>query len=76
MHCPLRKHSFLDGNLARLIRLKEDMKTALSTEVTIICYPEQEEIVQQFLRNRVRTQLITLEKVEHALGLIKDEEES
>ena len=52
------------------------MKTALSTEVTIICYPEQEEIVQQFLRNRVRTQLITLEKVEHALGLIKDEEES
>ena len=69
-------YSFLDGNLARLIRLKEDMKTALSTEVTIICYPEQEEIVQQFLRNRVRTQLITLEKVEHALGLIKDEEES
>ena len=47
-------YSFLDGNLARLIRLKEDMKTALNTVITIICYPEQEEIVQQFLRNCVK----------------------
>lgn len=67
-------YSHLDGDIGRLLHLKEDLLRS-PTVVDMICYPEQEEMLKRFLGDRIRTHLIDIESVERELGLLEDEEE-
>ena len=65
--------SHLDGDISRLIRFKERMIRHLH-RCTVICYPEQEELVCQFMGDQVKTVTVTLREVEEELGLVETEE--
>ena len=65
--------SILDGDISRLIRLKESMRRHLH-RTTVICYPEQGEMVRQFMGDQVKIVTVTLREVEEELGLVETEE--
>lgn len=65
--------SILDGDISRLIRLKESMRRHLH-RTTVICYPEQGEMVRQFMGDQVKIVTVTLRDVEEELGLVESEE--
>jgi hypothetical protein len=64
--------SHLDGDIARLIRLKEDLNHT-SSIVNVFCYPEQEEMLKRFLGDRIKIHLVELETIERRLGLVTEE---
>lgn len=68
-------YSHLDGDIGRLIRLKEKLQNATSMIVDVVCYPGQKDMLTQFLGDRIRVHLVKMEDVERYLGLIEDEEE-
>ena len=43
--------------------------------VDVVCYPDQKNMLTQFLGDRIRVHLVKMEDVERYLGLIEDEEE-
>ena len=67
-------YSHLDGDIGRLLKLKEELMKS-STVADVICYPEQEEMLKRFLGDKVRTHLINMKDVERELGLLQDEKE-
>jgi len=67
-------YSHLDGDIGRLLKLKEDLMRS-PTVADVICYPEQEEMLKRFLGDKVRTHLINMKDVERELGLLQDEKE-
>lgn len=65
--------SHLDGDISRLIRFKERMIKHLHI-ATVICFPEQEELVRKFMGDQVKIVTVTLRDVEEELGLVETEE--
>ena len=64
--------SFLDGDLCKLIRVKDSLKTNKELIYNIVCYPEQLSMVQEYLvdflgKGRVRLQTVTIDQVRHCL---------
>ena len=64
--------SFLDGDLCKLIRVKDSLKTNKDLNYNIVCYPEQLSMVQEYLvdflgKGRVRLQTVTIDQVRHCL---------
>ena len=59
--------SFLDSDIARLIRFKNAAKTMPKCEV--LCFPNQQDLVKEFIGHSVRLKLIELETVEDAFGI-------
>ena len=60
--------SFLDGNIARLIRFKNvtDRKTR---QTEVLCFDFQEEFLRNFLDERVMIYPVSMEDVEKTLKL-------
>lgn len=68
-------YSHLDGDIGRLIRLKEKLENATSMIVDMVCYPYQKDMLTKFLGDRIRVHLINMEDVERHLGLIEDDDD-
>ena len=59
-------YSFLDQNIARLIRLREALQIQ-SEPVEILCFPEQGSLLQQYLGSHISIKYIELKTIENAL---------
>ena len=67
--------SHLDGDIGRLLKLKEKLQNETSMIVDIVCFPYQQEMLMKFFGNKIRTHLVDMEDVERELGLRGDETE-
>ena len=65
-------YSFLDYNIARLIRLREALQTGMKS-YEILCYPEQIDLINQFLGPGVCMKTVQLDVVLHAMIQSKEE---
>ena len=59
--------SFLDGDLCKLIRVKDALKTNKDLNYNIVCYPEQLSMVQEYFveflgKGRIRLQTTTIDQ--------------
>ena len=64
--------SFLDGDLCKLIRVKDSLKTEKNLNYNIVCYPEQLSMVQEYLveflgKGRLGLQTVAIDQVLHCL---------
>ena len=60
--------SHLDGDLARLLRLKQALEH-ISAPVELLCFPWQTPFLREYLGNRVQLRELTIEVLEEALDL-------
>lgn len=63
--------SFLDGDVARLIRFKRSI-TEKQFPFGIVCFPHQENIVKEFLGAHIEPTVVALGALEKALGIKED----
>ena len=61
-------YSFLDQNLARLIRLREAFQ-AQADSFEILCFPEQQRLLREFLGPHISLKLLDIKIVEEALKM-------
>lgn len=61
--------SFLDGDIARLIRFKEAAESDESKTYEVVCYPHQLEYVKRYMGDCCSYKTISIEKVEDRLLL-------
>ncbi|MBR1599434.1 MAG: hypothetical protein IJ661_11080 [Lachnospiraceae bacterium] len=61
--------SFLDGDIARLIRFKEAAESDESKIYEIVCYPHQLEILRFYMGDNYFYKTISIDKVENSLSL-------
>ena len=59
--------SMLEGNLCKLIRVKDSLKTDSKSVYDIVCYPEQLDMIQEYLiefygKNRISLRTVTIEQ--------------
>ncbi|MBQ5607963.1 MAG: hypothetical protein IIU86_02950 [Oscillospiraceae bacterium] len=64
--------SMLEGNLCKLIRVKDSLKTDSKSVYDIVCYPEQLDMIQEYLiefhgKNRISLRTVTIEQVHDCL---------
>lgn len=60
--------SHLDGDLARLLRLKQALEH-ISAPVELLCFPWQTPFLREYLGNRVQLRELAIEMLEDALDL-------
>ena len=63
--------SFLDGDVARLIRFQETVMENEGKVFEIVCYPYQLDEVKRYIGEKVQYKTIYVEQVEDNIGLIK-----
>ncbi len=64
--------SFLDGDLCKLIRVKDSLKTNKDLTYNIVCYPEQLSTIKEYLvefrgKDRLTLQTVVIDRVIHRL---------
>ena len=60
-------YSFLDNDIARLIRLREALQTG-THPFEIICFPEQFTLLRKYLGPQIDIKTIDIDSVEDAMG--------
>lgn len=65
-------YSFLDFDIAGLLYVKKKIKETPFPYV-IVCYKHQEDFVKKIFSKKIRTLIVDFERVEHVLGLTKEE---
>lgn len=60
--------SHLDGDIARLERLRDAIRTGI-VDLEVICFPHQTHFLREYLGGKVETKEIELSLIETALGL-------
>ena len=59
--------SFLDGDIARLIRFREYVESDKSRKYELVCYVHQLEDVKRYMKDYCLYKMISIEKVENSL---------
>lgn len=62
----------LEGDLCKLIRVKDSLKTDSKSVYDIVCYPEQLDMIQEYLiefhgKNHITLRTVTIEQVYECL---------
>ena len=60
-------YSYLDNDIARLIRLREALQTDMKS-FEILCFPEQGPLLRKYLGPQVYLKFISMRLVEKAMG--------
>ena len=60
-------YSFLDNDIARLIRLREALQTGMYS-FEVICFPEQYTLLRKYLGPQIDIKTIDIDSVEDAMG--------
>ena len=68
-----RVYSYLDGDLARLIRFREAMENQ-TNPVEVLCFRDQVPLLQSYLGTGASLKIMEIELVERELGLAEEME--
>ena len=60
-------YSFLDNDIARLIRLREALQTG-THPIVVLCFPEQFTLLRKYLGPQIDIKTIDIDSVEDTMG--------